>query len=182
MRIESLHIDKFGKLRAFDLAFPEGLTIVRGDNESGKTTILAFLRAMLYGLNGKSASIAQNDRRKYMPWGETSMGGSLRLTDGRTAWEIARVFGQTKKQDTLRVTDLASGEAVELPAGDEPGRVLLGVDEAVFADTLYVSARGSRPSGPLWLRRLHPPRQHPDGQNGCYCGWCRGTDTHSEIP
>ena len=147
MRIESLHIDKFGKLRAFDLAFPEGLTIVRGDNESGKTTILAFLRAMLYGLNGKSASIAQNDRRKYMPWGETSMGGSLRLTDGRSAWEIARVFGQTKKQDTLRVTDLASGEAVELPAGDEPGRVLLGVDEAVFADTLYVSARGSRPSG-----------------------------------
>ena len=137
MRIESLHIDKFGKLRAFDLAFPEGLTIVRGDNESGKTTILAFLRAMLYGLNGKSASIAQNDRRKYMPWGETSMGGSLRLTDGRSAWEIARVFGQTKKQDTLRVTDLASGEAVELPAGDE----------AVFADTLYVSARGSRPSG-----------------------------------
>lgn len=75
MRIESLHIDKFGKLRSFDLAFPEGLTIVRGDNESGKTTILAFLRAMLYGLNGKSASIAQNDRRKYMPWGETSMGG-----------------------------------------------------------------------------------------------------------
>lgn len=147
MRIESLHIDKFGKLRAFDLAFPEGLTIVRGDNESGKTTILAFLRAMLYGLNGKSASIAQNDRRKYMPWGETSMGGSLRLIDGRTAWEIARVFGQTKKQDMLRVTDLASGEAVELPAGDEPGRVLLGVDEAVFADTLYVSARGSRPSG-----------------------------------
>ena len=51
MRIESLHIDKFGKLRAFDLAFPEGLTIVRGDNESGKTTILAFLRAMLYGLS-----------------------------------------------------------------------------------------------------------------------------------
>ena len=147
MRIESLHIDKFGKLRSFDLAFPEGLTIVRGDNESGKTTILAFLRAMLYGLNGKSASIAQNDRRKYMPWGETSMGGSLRLTDGRSAWEIVRVFGQTKKQDTLRVTDLASGEAVELPAGDEPGRVLLGVDEAVFADTLYVSARGSRPSG-----------------------------------
>ena len=147
MRIESLHIDKFGKLRSFDLAFPEGLTIVRGDNESGKTTILAFLRAMLYGLNGKSASIAQNDRRKYMPWGETSMGGSLRLTDGRSAWEIVRVFGQAKKQDTLRVTDLASGEAVELPAGDEPGRVLLGVDEAVFADTLYVSARGSRPSG-----------------------------------
>lgn len=147
MRIESLHIDKFGKLRAFDLAFPDGLTIVRGGNESGKTTILAFLRAMLYGLNGKSASISQNDRRKYMPWGETSMGGSLRLTDGRTAWEIARVFGQTKKQDTLRVTDLASGEPVELPAGDEPGRVLLGVDEAVFADTLYVSSQGSRPGG-----------------------------------
>ena len=146
MRIESLHIDKFGKLRNVSLEFSDGLTIVRGDNESGKTTILAFLRALLYGLNGKSASLTQNERRRYMPWGETSMGGSLRLRAGRAAWEIDRTFGQTKKQDTLRVTDLLSGEPVELPPGDEPGRALLGIDESVFVSTLFVSAQGARPA------------------------------------
>ena len=82
MRIESLHIDRFGKLRDFDLTLEEGLTLIYGRNESGKSTVMAFLRAMLYGLNGNSASIEQNDRRRYMPWGEISMGGSLRLTDG----------------------------------------------------------------------------------------------------
>lgn len=147
MWIESLHIDKFGKLRNFDLRLSEGMTVILGRNESGKTTVMAFLRAMLYGLNGKSASILQNDRKKYMPWGETSMGGSLRLTDGSAVFEVARVFGQTKKLDSLRVTELATGDPVEIPAGDEVGRVLLGVDEAVFAGTLYVSARGSRPDG-----------------------------------
>ena len=55
MRIESLHIDRFGKLRDFDLTLEEGLTLIYGRNESGKSTVMAFLRAMLYGLNGKSA-------------------------------------------------------------------------------------------------------------------------------
>lgn len=147
MRIESLHIDRFGKLRDFDLTLEEGLTLIYGRNESGKSTVMAFLRAMLYGLNGKSASIEQNDRRRYMPWGEISMGGSLRLTDGKQHFEIIRVFGQTKKSDTCRVTELDSGEVLPLPAGEEPGKMLLGVEEGVFADTLFVSAAGSRPGG-----------------------------------
>lgn len=147
MRIESLHIDRFGKLCDFDLTLEEGLTLIYGRNESGKSTVMAFLRAMLYGLNGKSASIEQNDRRRYMPWGEISMGGSLRLTDGKQRFEIIRVFGQTKKSDTCRVTELDSGEVLPLPAGEEPGKMLLGVEEGVFADTLFVSAAGSRPGG-----------------------------------
>lgn len=147
MRIESLHIDRFGKLRDFDLTLEEGLTLIYGRNESGKSTVMAFLRAMLYGLNGKSASIEQNDRRRYMPWGEISMGGSLRLTDGKQRFEIIRVFGQTKKSDTCRVTELDSGEVLPLPAGEEPGKMLLGVEEGVFSDTLFVSAAGSRPGG-----------------------------------
>lgn len=147
MWIESLHIDKFGKLRGYDMRLERGLTLINGRNESGKSTVMAFVRAMLYGLNGKSAAISQNDRKKYMPWGETSMGGSLRLTDGATLWEISRVFGQRKRLDTCRVVDAATGEDVEIPAGDEVGRVLLGIDESVFADTLFVSARGSRLDG-----------------------------------
>ena len=42
---------------------------------------------------------------------------------------------------------LDSGEVLPLPAGEEPGKMLLGVEEGVFADTLFVSAAGSRPGG-----------------------------------
>lgn len=147
MHIERIRIDKFGGLRGFEADLGAGLTVLLGGNESGKTTLCAFIRAMLYGLNGKSASLAQNERKKYMPWGETAMGGSLRLRSGRDCYEIVRVFGQTKKSDTCRVVDISTGEILDIPEGQEPGQALLGLEESVFADTLFVSFRGGRISG-----------------------------------
>ena len=147
MWIERIRIDKFGGLRKVEQEFAPGLTVLLGGNESGKTTICAFIRAMLYGMNGKSASILQNERKKYMPWGETAMGGSLRVRKGNECYEIVRVFGQTKKSDSCRIVNVETGELVPLGAGQEPGEVLLGVEESVFADTLYVSCRGGKVCG-----------------------------------
>ncbi len=147
MRIDSLHIDKFGKLRDLTLRFGSGMTVIYGGNESGKSTLMSFIRAMLYGLNGRSANVAVNDRKRCMPWGETAMGGSLRLTDGGETWEIVRTFGLTAKGDTCRVVNANTGELLGIPAGKEPGDVLLGLDEEVFADTLFVSNKGSKLSG-----------------------------------
>lgn len=143
MIIEWIRIDKFGKLRGLEMELGDGLTVIFGGNESGKTTMAAFVRAMLYGLNGKSASVAQNERKKYMPWGETAMGGSLRLKCGQERYEIVRVFGQTKKSDTCRMVNADTGEILPLPAGQEPGQMLLGIEESVFVDTLFVSSRGA---------------------------------------
>jgi len=147
MWIERIRIDKFGGLRGFEAELTPGLTVLLGGNESGKTTLCAFVRAMLYGMNGKSASVLQNERKKYMPWGETAMGGSLRLRKGRECYEIVRVFGQTKKSDTCRVVNVETGEVLQVPAGKEPGEMLLGVEESVFADTLFVSFRGGKVIG-----------------------------------
>lgn len=147
MWIESLRIDAFGGLRGLALQLGPGLTVIAGPNESGKSTVMAFLRAMLYGLNGRSASLQLNDRKRCAPWDGTPMAGSLRLTDGKTVYEIRRSFGQTKKGDTCRVVEVETGELVPIPTGEEPGDVLLGVDEAAFCDTLFLSWQGSRLAG-----------------------------------
>ena len=144
MWIERIRIDKFGGLRSAEMELTQGLTVLLGGNESGKTTVCAFIRAMLYGLNGKSTSIMQNERKKYMPWGENTMGGSLRLRNGQHSYEIVRVFGLTRKSDSCRVVDVNTGEVVPIPAGQEPGQVLLGVGESVYLDALHVSFRGGR--------------------------------------
>ena len=39
MYIESIHIEHFGKLHDFDLAFDSRLNIIEGANESGKSTV-----------------------------------------------------------------------------------------------------------------------------------------------
>ena len=51
MRMAEFHIEGFGRFA--DVSFtdiPAGLSIVLGDNEAGKTTLLAFLRSVLFGL------------------------------------------------------------------------------------------------------------------------------------
>ncbi|MGD8684158.1 MAG: AAA family ATPase, partial [Chloroflexota bacterium] len=49
MRIETIAIDGFGQYHGAQLSPAPGLTVVRGPNEAGKTTLLAFARAMLFG-------------------------------------------------------------------------------------------------------------------------------------
>ena len=59
MRIEEFHIDGFGRfenLRVTGLG--PGLSIILGRNESGKSTLLAFLRAVLFGLPGRKQAAA----------------------------------------------------------------------------------------------------------------------------
>ncbi|MGI6578261.1 MAG: AAA family ATPase [Eubacteriales bacterium] len=41
----------FGKLDSKTLLLSEGLNIIEGANESGKSTWCAFIRAMFYGIN-----------------------------------------------------------------------------------------------------------------------------------
>jgi uncharacterized protein YhaN len=51
MQIDELHVESFGALA--NLSFkdiPSGMAIILGDNEAGKTTLLAFLRSILFGL------------------------------------------------------------------------------------------------------------------------------------
>ena len=50
MKILSLHIDGFGKLNDRDLSFKDGLNVVYGRNEAGKSTLHTFIRGMLFGI------------------------------------------------------------------------------------------------------------------------------------
>ncbi|MGN1082941.1 MAG: ATP-binding protein, partial [Candidatus Avispirillum sp.] len=52
MYIKKIHIDSFGPLRDKELELCDGLNIIEGENESGKSTVAMFIKFMLYGLSG----------------------------------------------------------------------------------------------------------------------------------
>ena len=56
MRIAALQIDSFGIFRDMSLtSLPPGLVLIQGDNEAGKSTLLWFMRGMLFGFpDGRS--------------------------------------------------------------------------------------------------------------------------------
>ena len=69
MKLLKLHIDNFGTLRDYDYTFCDGLNVFREDNGWGKSTMAAFLKAMLYGFGTKrSRDITENERKRYLPW------------------------------------------------------------------------------------------------------------------
>ena len=51
MRIAEFHVEGFGRLANLSMTdIPPGLSIVLGENEAGTTTLLEFLRSILFGL------------------------------------------------------------------------------------------------------------------------------------
>ena len=76
MQIKKINIDEYGSLTKREFILSEGLNIFEGHNESGKSTILSFIRFMLYGMPRKSSgSVTERDRG--ISWGNGVAGGSM---------------------------------------------------------------------------------------------------------
>jgi len=79
MRLSGFHINGFGIYHEHPIQeIPEGIIVFLGNNEGGKTTLMEFIRSILFGFPKKG----KND---YRPLRGGSYGGRLRLTmqDGR---------------------------------------------------------------------------------------------------
>ena len=113
MRIDTIAIDGFGRFHDRRLSPAPGLTVVRGPNEAGKTTLLAFTRAMLFGFETNAYPALRGGKR----------GGWLdvEMADGRKL-RIER-YGERGGAGRLRVieddADLGSGRLAQLLQGVE---------------------------------------------------------------
>lgn len=144
MIIRRIHIASFGPLRDFDCELYSGMNVIRGDNESGKTSLAMFIKFIFYGLSGRSLDGNPSERKKYVNWDTgTADGYIIAENDGRE-YRIERSLsvlvraGSDKStvSETLTVTDTATGGRVaELE--DCPGAVLFGVPEQVFVNTVF---------------------------------------------
>ena len=69
MRFLDLYISGFGKFHNTSVSFEDGINIVYGKNEAGKSTIHTFIRGMLFGIERQRGRAARTDTySKYEPW------------------------------------------------------------------------------------------------------------------
>ncbi|MEG1442460.1 MAG: AAA family ATPase, partial [Oscillospiraceae bacterium] len=120
VRIKKLYITRYGKFSNFSLDFDDGLNVIAGENEAGKSTIQSCIRAMLYGFSKKKKQIGVlRDRDRAIPWegGKVIAAMTVNL-DGREL-EIRREFGKTAASDKILVVDISTGEEInELMVND----------------------------------------------------------------
>ena len=60
MRLLELHIDGFGKFHDRTISFNDGINIIYGKNEAGKSTLHTFIRGILFGIERGRGRAAKN--------------------------------------------------------------------------------------------------------------------------
>ena len=134
MKIVEIYIEGFGRLEHFSMQPSDGLNVVFGDNESGKTTLMSFIRAMLYGVGNK------NDlREKYRPRSGGAMGGNLVFEHNGVNYRLERTFLATAARDITTLWNTDTGEKLALPAKTTPGEYVLGISQGTFENTLFIN-------------------------------------------
>jgi len=123
MRIERLEIGGFGRFADVAWELAPGLTVMLGENEAGKTTLLNALRAILFGFES-----SRDGRAWYPALAGGRRGGRLALlTEGGDRWTVER-YGPRGGAGSL---------AVRAPSGNQGGqetldRLMHGADRDLF--------------------------------------------------
>lgn len=142
MKINSCNITSFGKFKNYKIDFSDGLNIVFGENEAGKSTVMAFIKMMFYGYNGKASDLEKNPRKKYMPWDSSLMGGSIDFTSGGKNYRLTREFKGGNSSDKITLTDTDLGTDIKLSAKGDVGQEIFGISDAAFERTLFIGSLG----------------------------------------
>ena len=139
MIIERITIGHFGGVKEFECDFTDGINLIEGRNEAGKTTISTFIKFMFYGLSGKAKSGGLSERRKYQSWETDSADGALEFSHKGGRYRIERSLipsARAQGKETVRIIDLATN--TECLQGVNPGKYFFGVTEDVFLQTAFV--------------------------------------------
>jgi len=138
MKLLSCHIDNFGTFHDFNMKFDDGLTVILHENGWGKSTLAAFLKAMLYGFETKrSKDLTENERRRYLPWQGGTYGGSLLFEKGGRRYQVTRTFGETPRFDTVALVDAGTGKKV--PRVENVGEWLFRLDADAFKRSAFIT-------------------------------------------
>ncbi len=136
MKISDLQVDGFGVWKGLTVdSLSDDVTVFYGQNEAGKTTLMQFIRSIMFGFS--------NDRRdKYVPpvYGGLA-GGSAEIYSTLGSFEIQRHVDPNRINDVtgdLAVTDTNDGT---VHGRAKLGNLLSEIDESIFNNVFAIGLR-----------------------------------------
>ena len=146
MKIKSLKINGFGKIKDKEIDLKDGINIVYGENESGKSTVLKFIIGMLYGSSKNKRGKDISDFEKFTPWNIENFSGKLKYDlDNGEEFEVYREF--KKKNPKIfneKLEDISKSFKQDKTKGIEFTQEQIRIDEETFINTAIIEQTESR--------------------------------------
>lgn len=144
MIIRELHIDSFEGLSSRTFPLADGINVICGPNESGKSSLADFIFFMFYGV------VSRTDAQHFPSLETGRAAGSLlaELSDDERARistplpHLIRIEREYihRRRDSVRVFDGETYAELSLPRS--PGETVFGISATVMRSTSYVSQIG----------------------------------------
>lgn len=144
MKICELLLKNFGKFTNKRISFAEGIHILYGENESGKSTVHTFIRGMLFGIErGRGRAAAGDTFSQYEPWENPNYySGTMQLESGGKHFIIDRNFDKYSK--SVSVVCQEDGEELSVKDGDLD-MLLDGLMPSSYDNTISIAQLKERP-------------------------------------
>lgn len=149
MIMNELNLKHFGRFENKKIILDEGINVIYGENESGKSTIHTFLLAMLFGIRRMKGRAAKTDTyTRYTPWENGAWyEGSAVFNCGGKRFRLDRNFAGTQPKASLFCE--TDGERLSVEEGDLS--VLLGnISENTYRNTVFIGQAKSRTEDGLY--------------------------------
>lgn len=136
MKINKLYISAFGGLKDYTLDLGGNMNVIFGENENGKSTVMAFIKAMFYGTGKNAQAISDNMRKRYTPWSGDTMGGRIYFEHNGTNFMLEREFRKSNATDRITLTNLDTD--TDTSVDSDIGKRFFGVSSAAFERSNFI--------------------------------------------
>lgn len=138
MKIKNIKVNAYGNIENKDINLEEGINIIHGANESGKSTLLNYIISIFYGISRNKGGKALSDYEKYKPWNSNEFSGriSYKLENGEK-YEIFRDFN--KKNPKIyndKLEDISDRFETDKKDGSKFFIEQMGIDKQMYLSTV----------------------------------------------
>ena len=141
MKINKLKINSYGKIKDKEINLKNGINLIQGKNESGKSTLFHFIVNIFYGASKNKKGKEYSDFEKYKPWNDEEFSGKIlyELDNGEN-YEVFRDF--KKKNPKIfneKKEEISKEFNIDKNRGNEFFYEQTKMDEQLFLSTLVVN-------------------------------------------
>ena len=138
MNIKEIKLNNYGKFKNKEINLEKNINIIYGENESGKSTLLNYIKNIFYGISKNKNGKEISDYEKYKPWIGEEFSGRIKyeLNNGEE-YEIFRDFNKkSPKVLNGNLEDISKDFNIDKKDGSQFFYEQTGIDENMYLSTI----------------------------------------------